>query len=101
MAISNTAVLASNTTIYTSTNDSAITVLYLCNTNASARTVDIHFVPSGGSVGVTTQVYDQVTIQPDDTYILDTEKVVFSNGDFINVVADGTGVTATVSYVSL
>lgn len=101
MAISNTAVLASDTTIYTSSGSSAITVIYLCNTNVAARTIDIHLIPSGGSVGVATQIYDALVIQPDDTYIIDMEKVVLDNGDFISVVADATGVTATVSSVGL
>ena len=101
MTISNTAVLATDTTIYTSTNDSAITVIYFCNTSAGTVTLDVHLIPSGGSVLTTTQIYDQLSLVENQTYVIDAEKLVLANGDFISAIGSGTGITATISYVSI
>lgn len=90
------------TTIYTSSGDSATTVIFFCNTSATAETIDVYAVPSGGTAGVTNQIIDTLTINSGDTYIMNIEKLVLSNGDSIEASATtGSVVTSTVSYVSI
>ena len=53
MTIQTTAVSNSATTVYTSTNNTAITYMQLTNETAGALTVDIHVIPSGDSLTTT------------------------------------------------
>lgn len=104
MAIETTAVGNTNTTVYTSTNDTAITNLTLCNYSASSVTVSLHVVPSGDSVGNGNIMLDTLSINAHDTYVLYAggEKLLLENGDFVNVIASaGTSVTAITSYTTI
>lgn len=102
MAITQTTVGTSATTIFTSVNNTATTAIFLMNNNASARTVQIYVVPSGGSAGTTTQIIKDLAIDPADTYIINLEKLVLSNGDTIQVTASAvSSIYATVSSVSI
>lgn len=102
MAITQAAVGTSSTVIYTSSGDSATTAVFLMNNNASARTVQIHVVPSGGSASANTQIIKDLSIDGADTYVINTEKIVLSNGDTIQVTSsDAASIFATVSHVSL
>ena len=47
MTIQTATVTNSATTVYTSTNNTAITYMQLTNSSAGALTVDIHVIPSG------------------------------------------------------
>ena len=51
MAIAQAQVGTSIGTIYTSTNNSATTVIFFCNTTGSAATVSAYAVASGGTAG--------------------------------------------------
>jgi len=104
MSINTTAVGNSNTTVYTSTNGSAITNLTLCNYSASNVTVSLHVVPNGDTVANTNIMLDTLTITAGDTYVLYTggEKLLFDNGDFINVISSvNSAVTAITSYTAI
>ena len=104
MSINTEAVGNSNTIVYTSTNSSAITNLTLCNYSASNVTVSLHVVPNGDTVANTNIMLDTLTITAGDTYVLYAggEKLLFDNGDFINVIASaGTAVTAITSYTAI
>ena len=101
MSINTQAVANSNTTVYTSTNESAITNLTLCNYSASNVTISLHVVPSGGTVGNGNIMLKDLQITAGDTYVLyaGAEKLLLDNGDFINVIASAnTSVTAVTSY---
>jgi len=103
MAIAQETVTTAGVDIYTSSGNSATTAIFLFNDNAAARTVQIYVVPSGGSVTTSTKIIKDLTIDAADTYIINTEKLVLSNGDAIHVSTSGddTSVYATVSYVSI
>lgn len=102
MALAQAQLGTSVTTIYTSSGDSATTVIFFCNTNGTAEVIDVYAVPSGGTAGVTNQIIDTLTVNSGDTYIMNIEKLVLSNGDSLQAVATTGGVvTATVSYVGI
>ena len=104
MSITTSAVGSSNTTIYTSTNSSAITNLTLCNYTAGSVTVSLHAVPSGVTVGNGNIMLDTLTITAHDTYVLygASEKLLLDNGDFINVIcSSASAVTAIVSHTAI
>lgn len=103
MAIKNTAIPATtNTAIYTSSGDNAITTIIVCNTDLSAScTLTLYAVENaGGSVGspvVGNMIVQTLTVPPGDTISFDQEKMVLSNNDTIVAYASATGLTATVS----
>ena len=104
MTIAVTAVSNSLTTVYTSTNNTAITYLNLTNSSGGAITVDIHVIPSGGTAGTTNLVAKTLSISATDSYQLYSggEKLLFENGDFIQVVASAaTGINAVVSSTAI
>ena len=102
MALSQATVGTGNTTIFTSSGNNATTAMFFMNDNASARTIDLYLVPSGGSAGTTTQILKTFSIDGADTYIINDEKIVLANGDTIVAKASASSsIYATVSYVSI
>jgi hypothetical protein len=97
MAIVNTAILATNTTLYTSSGNNAITTVIICNTGSNDRTLTLHAVPSGGSVGAVNMIVNALVVPASDTVSFDQEKMVLSNGDSLVAVGSDTGLSATVS----
>lgn len=100
MAISNTQLSTTNTTVYTSTGETLVACLFLCNTHTSDVNVSVHVVPSGQSVSDTRMILKQYTIPAGDTLTFEWEKLILDNGDFISGVADvANKVSVTVSHV--
>lgn len=101
MAIANSAVLASNTVIYSSSGNNAITTVIFCNTGVTDRTLTMYAVAnSAGSVGTPgtgNMIVNTLTVPAGETVSFDQEKLVLANNDTLVAVASGTGITATVS----
>jgi hypothetical protein len=92
--------------VFEATADTAVTSIHMCNITSSDAVVDIYLLPSDGSTTVPTEnnkIYNSLTIQATDSYIIDTEKMILGNGDKIYVQnADSTGqVIVTVSTIGL
>jgi len=102
MAISQATVGATATTVYTSTNTTAITCMFFMNDNAASRTLDVHVVKNGESLAATNKIVKTITVDPADTYVINIEKLVLDNGDTIQCVASaGSSIQATISSVSI
>ena len=111
MAISATAIAASptQTTVYSSSGQTAITTLIFCNTNAynssspTANTVNLtlYLVPTGSSANSTNMIVNQLPIPAGETFTFDTEKVVMASGDFVVAVGSVAGLSCTISYMSV
>lgn len=102
MAISNTVLSTTGNVIYTSTNNSVVSVMYFCNTDSTAKDINVYLVPTGGIAAGNTQIYKSIQIAGNDTFVVDMEKLVLANGDTIQATASlDNVVTATVSYVGI
>lgn len=102
MAISQATVGATATTVYTSTNTTAITCMFFMNDNAAARTLDVHVVKSGDSAATANKIVKAITVDPADTYVINIEKLVLDNGDTIQCVASAaSSIEATISSVAI
>ena len=95
------------TALFTATADTAVTTIHLCNISSAAdATLNVYLLPSDGSTTVPTEnnkLYNELTIQATDTYVIDTEKLILANGDKIFIeLPDSSGqIIATVSTIGL
>ena len=104
MAITNFQVGATTgTEAYAASADTAVTAMYITNKSATAGNVDIYVVPSGETVGENFKIYNNLLIPAEDTYVIDSEKLILENGDKIYIAApDSSGqFNATISTIGL
>jgi hypothetical protein len=94
---------STSTAAYTAAGDVAVTVIYICNTSATDGDVDVYLVPNGQSVGSQHLIYKNLIIRSNDTYIIDSEKLILGTGDKIYIAApDSAGeFTATISTIGI
>ena len=90
-------------TVYTSTGNTAITFLSLCNFSNTTCTANVYVVPSGGTAGNTNIVLATMELTGLETYQLYQagEKLLLGNGDFVNVIANANTVTTVTSYTTI
>jgi hypothetical protein len=102
MSIINTALTTTAANIYVSSGNSATTVLHFCNYANLGATANVWVVPAGLTANSGTIIYSNVLLTAQNTLVVDTEKLILSNGDAIvaNVSINGS-VTATVSYIGI
>lgn len=82
MAFHNTQLTNIATPIFTSINVSnAITVIYICNTGATSVLFNIFAVSSGNVASYNNVIYHSVPLTTNDTYVIDTEKLILEAGD--------------------
>lgn len=108
MALTSTQLTSLFTSIFTSTNDSAITVLYLCNTSSNPVFITVCLVPRLDTANEQVNaIYYNLPIAAYDTYVIDTEKIILEHGDSIQAkintgfISGVTKVIATVSTIAI
>lgn len=113
MAIKNSTLTSTTTTTFSCpTGEYVVTPIYITNYSGAAVTVNVFIVNNSGGTGtanLSTCVYRNHTINSDDTYIIDQEKIILANagtGDFIAANVGGHAnasgnVTMTISYVGV
>lgn len=103
MAIQTSNVTTTGNVVYTSSGNTVITFLSICNYNlATSVTANVYVVPSGQSVGNSYVTVSNLAIANADTYQIyaGNEKLILSNGDFIHIDSSANTVTAITSYTS-
>jgi hypothetical protein len=65
--------------------------------------VDVYVVPSAGSVSENFKIYNNLLIKAQDTYIIDSEKLILTTGDKIYIAAPDSAAqfNATISTIGL
>jgi hypothetical protein len=104
MAITNYQVgTGTGTEAFAATADTAVTAMYITNKSSTAGNVDIYVVPSGDTVSDNFKIYNNLQIPAEDTYVIDSEKLILENGDKIYIAApDSSGqFNATISTIGL
>ena len=110
MAITNTAIATTNTTIYTSSGNNAITTVIVCNKIVfdpanplvGQTALYLHAVPSGGSVTDTNLIVNGLPIPAGETVSFDQEKMVLANGDTLVANSDSpANLVVTVSTLAV
>ena len=90
-------------TVYTSSGNTAITFLSICNFANATCTANVYVVPSGGTAGNTNIVLANIELTGLETYQLYAggEKLLLGNGDFVRLVANANTVTTVTSYTTI
>ena len=103
MAIVNSLVTNSTAAaIYTSSGNTAIVTIHLCNYTGTNQTVNVYVVPSGGVAGYVNQIYSNLQLSAYNTWIINSEKFILNNGDTILAnTANASSVSATVSSIGI
>lgn len=104
MSIQTTSVNTVNTTVYTSSGRTGLTILSLCNHSANTVTVSLYVVPSGDTANTGNIMIKNLEIVAGDTFIIyqGGEKLVLDDSDYIVAIAsDPAAVTAIASYMQL
>ena len=92
--------------VFKASENTAVTSIHLCNVTSSDATINIYVLPNDNSTAGPTEnnkIYNTLTIQALDTYVIDTEKIILSTGDkiFIETPDSAASVVATVSTIGL
>jgi hypothetical protein len=92
--------------IYSSSGTTAVTVMYFCNSGTQPTNFYVYAVPAGQTISTDRCIYYNISLTPNDTYVIDNEKLVLENGDklFANIASPltvGTRVIATVSAIGV
>ena len=106
MAIESHNILTSDTTLFTSIGNNAVTTIMFCNTaaynplnpTAGLTYLDLHFVKATQGITTTNLVVNQIPIPAGETFTFDTEKIILSNGD--RVVASSASPANLVATIS-
>jgi len=106
MAIESHDILTSNTDLFTSVGNNAVTTIMFCNTaahdpldpTAGLTYLDLHFVKDAQGVSTTNLVVNQIPIPAGETFTFDTEKIILSDGD--RVVASSAAPANLVATIS-
>lgn len=103
MAIAQTTVSNTLSSIYTSSGSTAITIIFFMNNDTSDVVLSVAIKAGGGASSIAANgIIKEITIAAGDTYVLDVEKFVLENGDEIHAVASTPGVVvATMTYAEL
>jgi hypothetical protein len=90
--------------IITAAGNIAVTTMYLCNRGATTVTANVFLVASGTTAIGDTMIYSNLAIAGNDTYILEQERLLLSNGDSIRANVDTLSsgiIVASVSFTSI
>jgi hypothetical protein len=103
MSITNTALsTGAAANVYTSSGNSVVSTLHICNFSATAQTVNVYIVPSGTEANSTNIIYSNVSIASYNTYVVDKEKFILANSDSIRANANSAStVSVSVTYTGM
>jgi hypothetical protein len=102
MALTCNAINASNTTLYTSSGNNAITTLIVSNVNTynqatptvGQSNLNLFIVPGGGTPNFANMIVSALPLPAGETFTFDNEKIIMSNNDTLVATSSApTGIT--------
>lgn len=81
----------------------ASVLMIFCNESSDSKTIQVHVVPSGKSLGNATSIITGVELTVADTFTFSTEKLILDPGSKIVAICDqdDVSVVGTVSYMDI
>jgi len=101
MAIQSTTLTLATSNIYVSSGNTVISTMYFCNYGSASANLNVWITGNGAAYSTTANiVYREVQIAAADTFVIDREKLVLANGEYIRANSGGT-ISATVNFVGM
>jgi hypothetical protein len=102
MSISTASITTAGGNVYSSSGNTVITWLSICNTTAGNITANVHVLSSGATANTMNTIVSNILITAGDTYQIYTgnEKLLLDNGGAIYAIANANSLSATTSYTS-
>lgn len=102
MPITQTNVTTTGGNIYTSSGNTVVTWVSLCNFTTGNVTANLHVLQSGCSAANINMIACNVLITAGDTYQIYTgnEKLILNNSQALYAIANANSISATTSYTS-
>ena len=102
MSITTANVTTTGGNIYSSSGNTVVTWLSLCNTTAGNITANVHVLASGDTANAMNTIISNVLITVGDTYQIYTgnEKILLDNAGAIYAIASANSLSAVTSYTS-
>lgn len=102
MSITTANITTDGGNIYTSTGNTVVTWLSICNTTAGNITANVHVLASGATANAMNTIISNVLITVGDTYQVysGNEKILLDNGGAIYAIANANALSAVTSYTS-
>lgn len=90
-------------TVFVASGENAVTSIIFCNVDSATDAyIDVWMVPTGQAAGDNNKILNQIFIPAKETFSIDTERFILSNGDSVAAQATQNSViTTTVSYMQL
>ena len=104
MAIRTSILTLARSVIYNSVGTNAVVAMYFCNKSNAPVTFSVYLASSEQAPLMTENhlIYRNINLTPEDTYVMDTEKLILENGDVISAnCSDEDAVVSTVVYVEV
>lgn len=103
MALSSIDLTTTIANLHVATSNIAATVIYVANYSATDdATFTVHLVANGSSASSTNVIYNDVLLSAGDTYVIDSERLLLSTGDTIQISVNANSIaSATLSYTTV
>jgi hypothetical protein len=101
MAIQSTTLTLATSNIYASSGNTVISTMHFCNFGAASANLNVWVTGNGAPYSSTANiVYREIQIAAADTFVIDREKLVLANGEYIRANSGGS-ISATVNFVGI
>lgn len=102
MSIVTANITTSGSNVYSSSGNTVVTWLSICNTTAGNILANVHVLTSGSTANAENTIISNVLITAGDTYQIYTgnEKLLLDNAGAIYAVANANSLSAVTSYTS-
>ena len=108
MSIINNLLTTTASNIYVSSGNSVVSTMYFCNTYTAAVYLNVYIVPAanvGLPVTIANQIYSNIQLASNDTYVADWEKISLGAGDMIkanvSLTSQPSVCSSVVSYIGI
>ena len=103
MAITQTVLTTGDAELFAAAAETAVTLILICNTTGTAETFTLHVKPTTGTgAAVGNMIYNAVNVPANDTYVIDTERLILPNLYTISGLSSAnTTLTVTISTLEI
>ena len=99
--IQNKVINVADTTVFEAQKQSALTTVIFCNTGTKTDTLTVYIVKDKDTPSNNNIILNKLQLVADDTFVLDTERLILETGDALVAKSINGTTVATVSVMEL